>query len=563
MHRFRLCILLLIAAVAPLLQAQTGADQGQATAAPAPATVLSPDDQAVAQRLRAHVEKMRDTGATALQLRDLNLAEGVAQFYEKRNFAPAWTDAGRIDSLLQELANTIDDGLDPADYHLAELQQQRAALNANRGDPQQRAEFELLATNGYLRALAHLFRGKVNPATLSSEWNFALHDIATAEAMEIVNSAVDSGDIVAVFNRARPQHPLYGKARSALQRLRAIAAQGGWPQLDNSVLKPGDRSAQVAPLRLRLQAAGLLPATPAHSATAEADADVYDDALVAAVKQFQREQYLDDDGVIGGGTRAALNVPVQTRIDQLRVNLERGRWLLHELHDNFVLVDVAGYKVHFYKNGQRAWSANVQVGKPYRSTPIFKSNVTYITFNPPWTVPPTILRNDILPKVRRDSGYLARNNIRVLNSAGRELAPADVDWNNPGGIVLRQDAGPDASLGQVAIRFPNSYAVYLHDTPHRDLFSSDQRAFSSGCIRVERPLELVELLLDDSVNWNRAAIDAVIAAGKTRNVDLAKRVPILLAYWTIDVYDADRVAFKPDIYSRDGAELKALNKRQS
>jgi murein L,D-transpeptidase YcbB/YkuD len=174
-------------------------------------------------------------------------------------------------------------------------------------------------------------------------------------------------------------------------------------------------------------------------------------------------------------------------------------------------------------------------------------------------VPPTILRNDVLPKVRRNMAYLANNNIRVFDSRGRELDPAAVDWNNPGSITLRQDAGEDAALGRVAIRFPNDYSVYLHDTPHRELFGSQQRAFSSGCIRVERPFELVELLFNDPQNWNRAAFDQLVAGGQTRNINLPKPVPILLAYWTVDLFQDGEIGFKPDIYNRDARVLKALN----
>jgi murein L,D-transpeptidase YcbB/YkuD len=314
------------------------------------------------------------------------------------------------------------------------------------------------------------------------------------------------------------------------------------------------RGPEIVALRERLAIGGYLPA---H----RTDSDLFDDELAAAVSEFQRQSYLDADGAVGPATRAALNVPVQARIDQVRVNLERGRWLLHEVTDRAVIVDVAGYKIYFLQNGKPVWQAGVQVGKPYRSTPIFKSNITYVTFNPTWTVPPTIFKEDILPKLRSNPGaYLAQNNMRVLEG-GSEIDASTVNWNNPGKIMLRADAGPGNPLGQVVIRFPNPYSVYLHDTSHKELFDSSQRAFSSGCIRVERPLELVELLLNDSDKWNRSAIEAKIAEGKTQNVDLATPVPLLLAYWTVDVLDAQHIAFKPDIYKRDPPLLKALNKR--
>lgn len=285
----------------------------------------------------------------------------------------------------------------------------------------------------------------------------------------------------------------------------------------------------------------------------------YDGAVIAAVKKYQTEQYLGADGVAGVTTLAALNVPVQARIDQVRVNMERARWLLYKLQGTFVIVDIAGYKVALYRDGQPIWRSQVQVGKPFRSTPIFQAEITYVTFNPTWTVPPTILKEDVLPKILSNPNYLSANRIRPYDREGKMLDPSTVDWSNPRGITLRQDAGPENSLGQVVIRFPNDYAIYLHDTPHRDLFAKNVRATSSGCIRVENPLQLVELLFNDPVRWNSAGIQKQLANGKTENIRLPVKVPVLLAYWTVDMGSSGRVAFKPDVYGYDDPVLKALN----
>jgi murein L,D-transpeptidase YcbB/YkuD len=289
---------------------------------------------------------------------------------------------------------------------------------------------------------------------------------------------------------------------------------------------------------------------------------VFDEYLMEAVKQFQRDQYLEVDGAIGPATRATLNISARARVDQIRVNLDRARWLLHNIPPEMVLVDVAGFKVTYFKANQPIWRSRVQVGMSYRTSPIFKSEVNYITLNPTWTIPPTILRKDVLPKVRKDLNYLRENKIRVLDSNGKVLDPATIDWYRPGNVTLRQDAGPHSALGKAVIRFPNTHAVYLHDTPHQKLFNKSQRAFSSGCIRVERALELVELLLAETPGWDKAAINQALDAGKTRNVTLAKRVPILLAYWTVDAISENKIAFKPDIYARDAAVLAALNERK-
>jgi murein L,D-transpeptidase YcbB/YkuD len=445
------------------------------------------------------------------------------------------------------------DGLDPRDYALDELQRRRHVLDDPQATAQQRAQFDLLATDACFAALLHLYRGKVDPATLDTHWNFDPRQIDQARGLQAVREALAQGTIGELFARARPQHPYYGQLRAALAKLREVAAQGGWSAIaDGPTLKPGSRDPRVPALRRRLQRVGY--------PVGESADDLYDPTLAAALEQFQREQYLAADGHLGKATLAALNVPVAARIEQLRVNLERARWLLHQLQGDFVVVDIAGYQVAYYKDGKPVWRSRVQVGKPYRSTPVFKSKITYLTLNPTWTVPPTILKNDILPKLRRNPGYLAANRLRVLDGQGRELAPASVDWARPRGIVLRQDAGPGNSLGRLVIRFPNDYAVYMHDTPHQELFANQQRTYSSGCIRVERPRELAELLLDDPVRWNRAGIDRAIDTLKTQTVMLREPVPLLLAYWTVDLREDGRVGFRPDVYGRDAPLLAALDR---
>lgn len=503
--------------------------------------------QELREQIREQVEQLRDAGPAGPRLEGVSLSEGIARFYEQRDFEPAWNDQRRQEALIGQLQALAGDGLDPQDYQLALVQQGPA-----RADSAGLAAYDLQATRSYLLALAHLFRGKVDPASIDAQWNFSARTMTPEEALGYMVDAVASGNIAGVFDGARPAHPVYGRLRQALARLRDIAAQGGWPQLPaGPTLKPGMEDARVVLLRRRLAATGDIPAAEDNGAT------LYDASLETAVKRFQAEQYLEADGAIGSGTRAALNVPVEARIEQLRANLERSRWVLHELHDDFVLVDIAGFDIQLVRQGKPVWSSRVQVGKPFRSTPEFKSEIGYVTLNPTWTVPPTILREDLLPKIRRDPGTLQRNQLRIFDSSGRELAAREVNWASPGRITLRQDAGPGNALGRAAIRFPNPHSVYLHDTPHQALFDASQRAFSSGCIRVERALELVQLLLDDPA-WDAAAIDAAVAEGQTRSLRLARPVPLLLAYWTVDVPESGRLGFKPDIYERDRPLLKAL-----
>ena len=576
-----------------------------------------------------------------------HLTEAVIGFYAQRQYRPVWDEADRFQQLHLALESLAEDGLNPEDYQVEQLRHALPLLGDDSPEAiPMRVADELRATNAYLRALYHLYNGKVDPTGLDPQWNFELQDMAPVADGARVADSIESGQIPQLFEQTRPQHATYRSFKAGLQHYRQLAAQGGWPSLPvGPTLKPCAVDPQVAILRQRLRVtgeyvdpvlpmdteAGQTPAEVCLIANAKAAAllvsnaaassaagemspgirepeisssvdsvfteeavfssssstgsfstmtpvelassvqsssaapvnpdEVFDEYLVEAVKKFQREQYLEVDGAIGPATRAALNVSVQSRIDQIRVNLDRARWLLHNIPSEMLLVDVAGFKVTYFKNDLPIWRSRVQVGMAYRTTPIFKSEVNYITLNPTWTVPPTILRKDVLPKVRKDINYLREHNIRVLDSSGKELDPATVDWYRPGNVTLRQDAGDDAALGKAVIRFPNTHAVYLHDTPYQKLFNKSQRAFSSGCIRVERALELVELLLAETPSWDAAAIEKALATGKTRNVTLAKRVPILLAYWTVDAVSETQIAFKPDIYARDAKVLAALNRR--
>lgn len=518
---------------------------------------VAPADE-VAQTIQAALAPSGATPSSPLPAapprhQRLEVGRAVVDFYAQRNFRAAWTNVSDVAQLLKSLNDIQADGLDPRDFRIDELAKAAGLMHAATPSPAQRAMFDITATRAYIAALLQLRRGKVDPSRLEIHWNFDPVDVDPREDLKDLFVAVENHDVARAFNQAPPQDAIYSRLREGLAQLRQRRDSGGWPLVPvGQALKPGVAGASVAALRVRLAAGGYLDE---HVAT-RTD---YDDVVKTAVKQFQSEHYLPVDGTAGAATLAALNIPIGARIDQVRVNMERARWLLYKLQGTFVVVDIAGYKIAFYRDGKVIWRSRVQVGKPFRSTPVFQSEITHITFNPTWTVPPTILTNDVLPKILKDPHYLDANRIRVLDRQGTVLNPSTVDWHNPRGITLRQDAGPDSSLGQVAIRFPNEYSVYLHDTPHRELFAQARRATSSGCIRVENPLQLVELLFNDPVRWNAAGIQAQLANGITENIRLPVKVPVLLAYWTVGLGDDGRVTFKPDVYGYDSPVLRALN----
>ncbi|WP_310260297.1 L,D-transpeptidase family protein [Pseudomonas sp. 3296] len=524
----------------------------------APSTVMdAAADDNVAQTIQASLAPLKTAFPpllTSKRYRRLDVSRLVMDFYTHRAYRAAWTNDSDVAQLIKSLNNLQADGLNPADFHVDEIVRTQPSVQTLTASTEQRAAFDIATTHTFISALLQLRRGKVDPSRLDNHWNFDSNGVDPRNDINAFFAALDNHDVASAFAQAPPQEAVYVSLRQALAQLRGIRDRGGWPKVvvDHS-LKPGMDEPAVAQLRARMVAAGFLDPRLIRGTK-------YDGAVTAAVKKYQTEQYLGADGMAGATTLAALNVPVEARIDQVRVNMERARWLLYKLQGTFVIVDIAGYKVAMYRDGQPIWRSRVQVGKTARNTPIFQAQITYITFNPTWTVPPTILKEDVIPKIQANPGYLASNRIRVLDRAGNVLDPSTVDWSNARGLTLRQDAGPDSSLGQVVIRFPNDYAIYLHDTPHRELFAKTVRATSSGCIRVENPLQLVELLFNDPVKWNSAGIQKQLANGKTENIRLPVKVPVLLAYWTVDLESDGRVAFKPDVYGYDAPVLQALNR---
>ncbi|MFO1428298.1 MAG: L,D-transpeptidase family protein, partial [Steroidobacteraceae bacterium] len=478
--------------------------------APAPAPVIA---DALVEMLRERTEALAAGASVSVDGQALKATRTLPQLYRFGGFQPLW-DVRRLRSLLELISDVEDDGLLPADYHRDTLERYVAqpALDAAA-----RLRLELLASDAYALILYHLYFGKVDPVALDAQWNFERRSIGERDAVRFVYEAITQNRVRASVAQVRPDHPLYRFGRDALAQYRGIAALGGWPTVPaGPTLKPGDRDPRVAVLRERLAVSGDL--APPPQAAAGADPLLFDAPLAAALQHFQRRHRLTDDGALGKGTLQALNVPVERRIAQIRANLERGRWVLHELNGEgpLVVVDIAGFAVRWLRDGREEWRTRAVVGKPFRQTPVFKSAIDHVVFNPTWTVPPTVLRQDVLPGVRKDPRYLDKHGLRVLDRNGQPVDPASVDFTARSfPYTLRQDAGKDNALGAVKIMFPNPYSVYLHDTPSKSLFERDQRTFSSGCIRTERPLELVERLLADPQRWNRAAIDAVVAQGET------------------------------------------------
>ena len=532
-----------------------------AAATTAPAPYADPLAAELSSRL-AQIDK--GGGSVSVRGERIILGPAISRYYQSEQYQPRWQDATRLETLVSSLEDLHGDGLNLADYHIDALKSFVTELKRTRALPiGTAAELELLASDALLLGLSHLYLGKADPARLSQQWNYPTRPVDRERAYVELDKALESGRIREAFAAARPQHVWYTRGRERLADYRAIAAAGGWPTVPaGPALKPGMTDARVPALRARLRVTGDLSGA---AEPAEAGVELYDSSLEPAVASFQERHGLTPDGVIGPATLKALNVPVEQRIDQIRINLERGRWVLHEIKGEFVLVDVAGFDVSYFRDDEPIWTSKVIVGRPYRETPIFKADIDHVVFNPTWTIPPGILAKDKLPVIRKDPGYLKRSRIRVIDSGGREVNPYSVDWSRYSAGRLPpyqfvQDPGEDNALGLVKIMFPNPYLVYLHDTPSKSLFDRDERTFSSGCIRVQKPFELAELVLNDPAQWNAESMAAVRATGKTQTVRLRQPLPVLILYWTAQPRADGQVTFRNDVYGRDPATLAALDR---
>ncbi|QIH08821.1 MULTISPECIES: L,D-transpeptidase family protein [unclassified Pseudomonas] len=468
---------------------------------------------------------------------DLPTQQLLQAFYHQHGEQPAWAVEGRLGKLQAQLAQMVDDGLDPGRYHLPPSSAASDGLCT-----------DIDITHQYLQALQDLHYGRLSQTRFEPLWRAQpLPDNRQSVLLAIAVPGLE--DLAAAFDQARPSLEQYRNLRQAYAHERQQPLPHWQAVAGGPLLRPHMQDKRVPELAQRLYHGGFL-----QSPSVDAD-NTYGGELVDAVKSFQLSHSLQADGVIGAGTLKELNVSPALRREQLRINLERLRWMAQDFEPNIVLVNVAAAHLSFYQHDAVVWQTRTQVGRAERQTPLLKSQVTRLTLNPTWTVPPTILKEDKLPEIRRDQGFLNRQNLQVLDANGQPLAAADIDWDRPGNILLRQGAGPRNPLGRIAIRFPNPFSVYLHDTPSQALFSKGPRAFSSGCVRVEQALQLRDWLLSPA---ERLRTNELLATGVTHEFRLAKPVPILLSYWTVQADSHGQLLYAPDIYGHDEVLSSAL-----
>jgi len=482
----------------------------------------------------------------------------IPEFYSRREFTPAWADADQIDEFVGLIGRAYEEGLNPNDYLHVELSSLVHDYRQNPDDADLKGKLDVLLTESLSRYGNHLIYGKVDPAQLDENWNW-LRSSDGQDPVALVQQAIDSDSITAFINNFLDRGSLYQRMKAMLAEYRSLKDTGGWPLIDTGpTLKLGMEDDRIMVIRKRLAVTGDLPGSEDNQSR------MFDKALEQGVTAFQDRHNLDADGAIGARTLAAMNVTVDERIDQIRVNLERLRWVVRDMEDEFVVTNIASFRTFLVRNREVIWTGRSQVGRFYRQTPVFKAKIKYLQFNPTWTVPPGILRNDILPAVQKDVGYLAAKEMDLIDRDGKIVDPATVDWSRYGAGRLPpyqfvQRPGPANALGRVKFIFPNSHFVFLHDTPSKALFDRTERTFSSGCIRVENPFVFAELLLNNPGKWNSDSIQKLLDNEKPQNVFLDEPLTVMLLYGTVGLSDMRLVRFYSDIYQRDARVLDSLN----
>jgi murein L,D-transpeptidase YcbB/YkuD len=486
-------------------------------------------------------------GAGAVRGQKLLEALTVSRFYKARNGTHAW-NGNAPKEILASIREIRNDGLNPADYHLAAIE--RLLEERDRSDDAAlEADLDILLTDAVAGMMDHTRFGRVRPVTLDPTWNVDPRQGAPPLELTVEKIAEDRSPRNAIELR-KPRHFIYLGLKKALAQLRDVAAHGGWPAVPpGRAIRPGASNPRIPAVRARLAASG--------EYTGRSASTVYDPELRKAVELFQERHRLNPDGIIDKSVVDAMNVSAAARADQVRVNMERARWVLPGLGDDFLLVNLPAYKAYLIRGGRNVWEARTQIGDEGKRTPTFRSTMRTIVFNPDWTVPPMIIQDEV---AKGGAAYVAKRGLVVTDKSGREVDPSSVDWSQADTdgfpFTLKQPPGPDNALGKVKFLFPNPYSIYLHDTPSKGSFEAEKRTFSHGCIRIENPMELAHDLLEGQMS--DAQIQDAVASGETQNVNLQRTIPVVIVYWTVSVGASGEIRYAKDIYDLDPRVLAAL-----
>ncbi|ADO77569.1 L,D-transpeptidase family protein [Halanaerobium praevalens] len=519
--------------------------------------VFSPNLEAEAQlamSIRNHLLVIEEYNGDFPEGSKIKFYPELIEFYQQRHYNSIWLDQNGFKrdakALLTAIQNSYQEGLDPEVYHLAYIKKAfESDLNTN--SIAKKALLDILLTDAYLDLASDYLNGKINAEIIIEDNNYQADSL---QSKKLLNALLAKENIEESLNSNLPKTKAYQKLREKLFYYRDSGQINAWPQIKGKqILTKNSKGVRVKELRQNLKAKNYLTENNSKQDY------IFTEQLKEAVMKFQVDYGLTPDGVVGPKTLKALNIPLSERIKQLIVNMERWRWLPENLGDRYIYVNIANYKLKLYEEQQKIMEMKTIVGKKQRSTPVFSDEIKYLVLNPYWYVPHTIAVEDKLPLIKKDLNYLEDKNYSLFKYIGNnrleKIDPTKVDWTkitkDNFNYLLRQNPGDQNALGRIKFMFPNKFSIYLHDTPSQYLFSEQERSFSSGCIRIEKPINLAEYLLIDQEKWGRENIEAAIKKDKEKIVYLKKPIKIYLQYNTAWVDKENNLNFREDIYNRD------------
>lgn len=482
--------------------------------------------------------------AVVIQKNDATLTA----FYRSYGFATVWSKPAERKKLIELLKASEKEGLFPKDYNIAKIEkyEQKAQTLSDK----EMLAYDLLLTASVQKYIWHLSNGKLNPKHIYRDWDLPRNPI---HINELLHNGIEGDSIAQSLESIKPSHVVYQSLKAALEKLGEFPKDTIKPVVFTEKIVRGDTSSILPGIKRRLIYWKEL--APQDTLTR-----IYDRKTWKAMKNFQRRHGLATDGVIGKSTVEALNYSVDARRQQIIANLERWRWYARDFGEHYIIINIPGYYLRVIKGKDTIERKRIVVGKAERKTPVLSSTFNNIVFNPTWTVPPTIIREDLVPDATNNRGYFAARSITIYNSKGKVVDPQQWNPKNPRAYRYVQSPGFHNSLGVVKFNFPNHYTVYLHDTNHRNYFSKNYRSLSSGCVRVEDPLPLAEYMLNDSIKWSRAKIDTLVASRKTTTINLKQKIRLHQLYWTAWMERNGDLEFRPDIYNLDEDLYQKLRK---
>ncbi len=469
--------------------------------------------------------------------------EKVSEFYREHEYEPIWSNRALREELFRNIENIEEEGLFFEEYHGDKLQQLLSTVDTN--SESDNDLLEILLTDAFLKLSEHLATGKLNPKKIYDIWGSPLNEI---DSKKLLHKAISESGIQKALDSVKPNHIVYQGLKQALREFKRTDWRNAPATRINSgkLIRPGETDDRIYSVTKRLAELGY------YRGTIDSTNIKYTDSIQNALKEFQKDHDLQIDALLGNATIKNLNYTKEDRLHQLLVNLERWRWYPRDLGDHYIVVNIPNYELTVVKDGDTIRKHKTMVGTQVRKTPVFSDEIGYIIYNPTWTVPPTIKKNDVIPGASRDPGYLRKKNLKVYNRNGELLEPDQINWSSPQALsyTYRQPAGASNPLGLVKIIYPNEYMIYLHDTPSKKLFENNARAESSGCVRVDDALGLAEYLLSDQEKYNEDKIAAILKSGKTTEIKVNQKVKVHHFYWTA-YQKKDTIRFINDIYELD------------